>query len=114
MKLQLKTHSILQYPKKSVLVHSKLPFNKSTTVKPGVYFRYVDNSFVIFDSELDCNHFQEKLNLLHPALKFTIEKEQKKLLAFSKCFGRERGHWISYQHLQETNFYWAIHPLEFL
>ena len=46
------------------------------TAKPGVYFRYVDDSFVIFGSELDFDHFQEKLNLLHPALKFTIEKEQ--------------------------------------
>ena len=46
------------------------------TGKPGVYFRYVDYSFFIFGSELDCDHFQEKLNLLHPALKLTIEKEQ--------------------------------------
>ena len=38
------------------------------TAKPGVYSRYVDDSFVIFVSELDCDHFQEKLNLLHPAL----------------------------------------------
>ena len=44
------------------------------TAKPGVYFRYVDDSFVIFGSELDCDHFQEKLNLLHPVLKFTIEE----------------------------------------
>ena len=34
------------------------------TAKPGVYFRYVDDSFVIFGSELDCDHFQEKLNLV--------------------------------------------------
>ena len=46
------------------------------TAKPGVYFRYVDDRFVIFGSELDCDHFQEKLNLLHPALQFTIEKDQ--------------------------------------
>ena len=52
------------------------------TAKPGVYFRYVDDSFVIFGSELDCDHFQEKLNLLHPALKFTIEKEQNNSLHF--------------------------------
>ena len=69
------------------------------TATPGVYFRYADDSFVIFGSELDCDHFQEKLNLLHPALKFTIEKEEKQLLEFSRCFGRERGHWTSYQHL---------------
>ena len=32
------------------------------TAKPGVYIRYVDDSFVIFVPELDCDHFQEKLN----------------------------------------------------
>ena len=45
------------------------------TVKPGVYFRYVDETFVIFVFELDCDHFQEKLNMLHPALRFTVGKE---------------------------------------
>ena len=80
------------------------------TVKPGVYFRFVDDTFAIFGSELDCDHFKGKLNLLHPALKFTVEKEQNN----SRCFGGERWHWISYQRLQETNLYWSIHPLEFL
>ena len=52
--------------------HERRLFDNTT--KPGDYFRYVDDSFVIFGSELDCDHFQEKLNLLHPALKFIIEK----------------------------------------
>ena len=38
------------------------------TAKPGVYFRYVDDGFVIVGSELDCDNFQDKLNLLSPAL----------------------------------------------
>ena len=46
------------------------------TAKPGVYFRYMGHTFIIFSSELDCDCFHEKLNLLHPALKFTVEKEQ--------------------------------------
>ena len=52
------------------------------TAKPGIYIRNVDDSFVIVGSDLDCDHFQEKLKLLHPALKFTIEKEQKNSLNF--------------------------------
>ena len=52
------------------------------TIKPGVYFRFVDDTFAIFGSELGCDHFQEKLNLLHPALKFTVEKEQSNSLNF--------------------------------
>ena len=61
------------------------------TAKPGVYFRYVDNSFIIFGSELDCDHFQEKLNLLHPALKFTIEKEQSNSLHFLDVLVEKEG-----------------------
>ena len=61
------------------------------TAKPGVYFRYVDDSFVIFGYELDCDHFQEKLNLLHPALKFTIEKEKNNSLHFLDVLVEKEG-----------------------
>ena len=46
------------------------------TVKPGVFFWYLDNSFVIFASELDCDHIQGRLNWLHSALTFKVEKEE--------------------------------------
>ena len=52
------------------------------TTKPGVYFRYVDDTYVIFGSELECDHFHQKHNSLHPALKFTVEKEQNNSLNF--------------------------------
>ena len=61
------------------------------TAKSGVYFRHVDAGFVIFGSELDCDHFQEKLNLLHPALKFTIEKEQTNSLNFLDVLVEKEG-----------------------
>jgi len=63
-----------------VRFHESRLFDNTAT--PGVYFRYVDDSFVILGSELGCDHFQEKLILLHPALKFTIEKEQNNSLNF--------------------------------
>ena len=61
------------------------------TVKPGVYFRYVDDTFVIFSSELDCDCFREKLNLLHPALTFTVEKEQNNSLNFLNVLMEKEG-----------------------
>ena len=61
------------------------------TTKPGVYFRYVDDTFVIFGSELDCDHFQGKLSLLHPALKFTVEKEQNNSLNFLDVLVEKEG-----------------------
>ena len=54
--------------------HENILFENTT--KPGIYFRYVDDTFVIFGSQLDCDRFQGKLNLLHPALIFTLEKDQ--------------------------------------
>ena len=32
------------------------------TAKPGVYFRYVVHTYVIFGSELECDYFHQKLN----------------------------------------------------
>ena len=61
------------------------------TAKPGVYFRFVDDTFAIFGSELGCDHFQEKLNLLHPALKFTVEKEQNNSLNFLNALVEKEG-----------------------
>ena len=52
------------------------------TAIPGVYFRYVNDTFGIFSSELDCDCFHGKLNLLYSALKFTVEKEQNNSLNF--------------------------------
>ena len=59
--------------------------------KSRVYFRYVDDSLVIFGSELVCGHFQEKLNLLHPALIFTIEKEQNSSFTFLDALVDKEG-----------------------
>ena len=52
------------------------------TVKPCVYFRFVDETSAVFGSELECDHFKRELNLLHPAQKFTVEKEQNNSLNF--------------------------------
>ena len=47
----------------------------SQTRKPPIYFRYVDDTFAIFDREAEADEFLTKLNCLHPSLKFTFEKE---------------------------------------
>ena len=61
------------------------------TVKPGVYFRFVEGTFAIFGSELDCNNVKGKPNLLHPALKFTVEKEQNNSLNFLNVLVEKEG-----------------------
>ena len=54
----------------------------SQTQKPPTYFRYVDDTFAIFDHEAEADEFLIKLNCLHPFLKFTFEKEKGKCLPF--------------------------------
>ena len=84
--------------------HESRPFGD--TAKPGVYFQYVDGSFVIFGSELDCDHFQEKLKLLHPALKFTIEKEQKNSLNFLDVLVENEGTGFLTSIYRKPTFTW--------
>ena len=69
--------------------HESRIFNN--TAKPGVSFRFVDDTFAIFGSGLGCDHFQEKLNLLHPALRFTVEKEQSNSLNFLGVLVEKEG-----------------------
>ena len=54
----------------------------SQTQKPPTYFRYVDDTFAIFNYEAKADEFLTKLNCLHPSLKFTFEKEKGKCLPF--------------------------------
>ena len=58
----------------------------SQTQKPSTYFRYVDDTFAIFNYEAEADEFLTKLNCLHPPLKFTFEKEEGKCLRFLDVF----------------------------
>ena len=52
----------------------------SQTQKHPTYFKYVDDTFAIFDHETEASEFLTKLNCLHPFLKFTFDKEKGKCL----------------------------------
>ena len=53
-----------------------------TTSKPEMYYRYMDETFVVFSNEDECNIFLYSLNSLHPSLRFIFEKESKLALPF--------------------------------
>ena len=46
-----------------------------TTSKPEMYYRYMDDTFVVFSNEDECDHLLHSLNSLYPSLRFTFEKE---------------------------------------
>ena len=48
----------------------------SETRKPRIYFRYVDDTFAIFDHEAEADEFLATLNCLHSSLKFTLKKRK--------------------------------------
>ena len=48
----------------------------SQTQKPPTYFRYVDDTFAIFNHEAEEDEFLTKLNCVHPSLTFAFEIEK--------------------------------------
>ena len=50
--------------------------------KPAVCFRYVDDTFVIFQNEKESEEFLIRLNGLHSSFQFTFEKEKNNSLPF--------------------------------
>ena len=46
-----------------------------TTSKPEMYHRYMDDTFVVFSNEDECDLFLDSLNSLHPYLRFIFEEE---------------------------------------
>lgn len=50
--------------------------------KPLFYRRYLDDTFVVFKNEEEGEKFFHYLNLLHPNMSFTMEKEENNSLSF--------------------------------
>ena len=60
--------------------HEEQLFRSSKS--PVLYLRYVDDTFALFDSREEGDEFLQKLNNLHPFLKFTREDEADGKLSF--------------------------------
>ena len=56
--------------------------NCSLECKPSYYKRYVDDIFVLFESETQVESFKNFMNTCHPKMKFTFEKEQNNCFNF--------------------------------
>ena len=52
------------------------------TVRPSFWYRYVDDTFTMFDSKDTANEFLRYLNSRHNSFKFTIEFEQDNEIPF--------------------------------
>ena len=54
----------------------------SIDYKPFLYTGYVDNTFLLFSSELHVIKFLNYMNSKHQKIKFTVEHEENKSLSF--------------------------------
>ena len=71
--------------------------------KPIAYFRYVDDTFVLFDSKNKIDDFHAELNKLHDSLVFTKENEVNDSLAFLDVhIERNHGSFITTVHRKST------------
>ena len=68
----------------------------SQTQNPPTYFRYVEDTFAIFDHKAEAG--------LHPSLKFTFEKEKGKCLPFLDVYVERTDIWC----IPETHFHWPV------
>ena len=62
--------------------------------KPLMYYRYIDDTFAVFNDEDECDEFFSHLNSLHPLLCFTFEKECNRTLPFLDVLVEKNDHEI--------------------
>ena len=81
-------------------------------LKPTVYYCCADDTFSLFQKEIDFQKFVSCLNSLHPSLKFTNEiKTNNCQLFLDVLFTKSNNKFIS---LWKAHFHRSIHSLEFL
>jgi len=77
-----------------------------------MYYRYMDDTFVVFDNEWEYDLFLEQLNSLHPSLQITFENECNQSLPFLDVMV-EKARQNSSPLSTENHFHRPIHLLEF-
>ena len=73
-----------------VKYHEALVFKRVN--KPVMYYRYVVDTFAVFNDEDKCNDFFSHLSSLHPSLRFTFEKECDRTLPFLDVLVEKNDH----------------------
>ena len=60
-----------------------------TTSKPKMYYRYMDDTLVVFSNENKCDLYLDSLNSLHPSIRFAFENESNLALQFLDVFAEK-------------------------
>lgn len=75
---------------------------ESSSIKPIVYKRYVDDIFAVFSNELEADEFLRYLNSQHSNIQFTVEKEQQQKLPFLDVLLEKSGGLITSVYHKST------------
>ena len=71
--------------------------------RPSVWFRYVDDTFSLFDSKDAASKFLHFLNSRHPNIKFTMElEENREILFLDVCIKRDHSTFSTTVHHKKT------------
>ena len=71
--------------------------------RPSIWFRYVDDTFSLFDSKDTASRFLDFLNSRHPNIKFTMELEENREIPFlDVCIKRDHNTFSTTIHHQKT------------
>ena len=71
----------------------------NNNARPSIWFRYVDDTFTLFDSKNTSTQFLHYLNNCHANIKFTVEFEENNTIPFLDILIKLHSHTFSMQHL---------------
>ena len=78
--------------------------NFSLECKPSYYKRYVDDMFVLFESETQVESLKNLMNTCHPKIKFAFEKEQNNCFNFLDIKGIREDNVFATSFYRKTSF----------
>ena len=64
----------------------------SNNTRPSIWFRYVDDTFTLFDNINAANQFLHYLNSSHANIKFTVEFEENNTISFLDILIKRNNH----------------------
>ena len=66
------------------LSHFEEKWVRSNNTRPSIWFRYVDDTFTLFDNNNAANQLLHYLNSCHANIKFTVEFEENNTISFPR------------------------------
>ena len=76
----------------------------NNNARPSIWFRYVDDTFTLFDSKNTATQFLHYLNSCHANIKFTVEFEENSTIPFLDILIKRHNHTFSTSIYRKKTF----------